>query len=224
MQSSLYTSLQALYASVSLGIDMPVLEVAASELLETAEQLCNREEFLFSQLSDLCGIDYLHYGQGQWCTETATATGFSRAVADNTQSQWRGARFAVVYHLLSVKHNFRLRLRVRIDDLDLPSVTTIWPAANWYEREAYDLFGINFIGHPDLRRLLTDYDFQGHPFRKDFPLVGEVEMRFDATLQRCVYEPVTIKNRVLVPRVIRDDNRYAVQENPESEDASDGGK
>jgi NADH-quinone oxidoreductase subunit C len=122
-----------------------------------------------------------------------------------------GARFAVAYQLLSVTHNQRLRIRARCEDLEDPvidSVVEIWPGANWFEREAFDLFGILFTGHPDLRRILTDYGFIGHPFRKDFPLIGNVEVRYDADKQRVVYEPVSIEPRILVPKVIRDDNRY----------------
>ena len=126
---------------------------------------------------------------------------------------WDKPRFGVVYHLLSVAKNHRMRLKVYLGgEPMLPSVMNVWASANWFEREAFDLFGIVFDGHPDLRRLLTDYGFVGHPFRKDFPLIGEVEMRYDAAQQRCIYEPVSITPRVLVPKVIRDDNRYSVSE------------
>ena len=132
-----------------------------------------------------------------------------RLSAVQAKGRWRGARFAVVYHLLSITHNQRLRLRVFAADDDLPvveSVTGVWPAANWYEREAFDLFGIVFTGHPDLRRILTDYGFVGHPFRKDFPLSGNVEMRYDPDQQRVIYQPVTIEPREIVPRVVREEN------------------
>lgn len=129
---------------------------------------------------------------------------------DDNKSRFQKHRFASVYHLLSLKNNHRIRLRVFIDaaSLQVPTVTDIWPAANWFEREAFDLFGIMYVGHPDLRRILTDYGFVGHPFRKDFPLIGNVEARYDATLQRVVYEPVSIQPRILEPKVIRSDHRY----------------
>jgi NADH-quinone oxidoreductase subunit C len=140
----------------------------------------------FDQLIDLCGVDYSEYGGGAW----------------------EGRRYCVVYHLLSLVHNQRLRAKVFLDDDAFPmidSVIPVWPGANWYEREAFDLFGIVFKGHPDLRRILTDYGFIGHPFRKDFPLSGNVEMRYDPELQRVIYQPVTIEPRELVPRVIREE-------------------
>jgi len=141
----------------------------------------------FEQLVDLCGMDYSDYGDGVW----------------------EGARFAVVVHLLSVSNNQRVRVRVSCPEDDLPAVATmvdIWPAANWYEREAFDLYGIVFEGHPDLRRILTDYGFIGHPFRKDFPLSGNVEMRYDPTQQRVIYQPVSIEPREIVPRIVRDES------------------
>ena len=170
-------------------------------------------EFAFEQLVDLCGVDYGAYGRTDWETsETATTRGFSRGVRYGgfEDHVWEGRRFAVVYHLLSISRNERLRLRVLLDG-DPPrveSVVEIWASANWYEREAFDLYGILFEGHPDLRRILTDYGFVGHPFRKDFPLIGEVEMRFDPERGRVVYEPVSIEPRTLVPRVIRHDHRH----------------
>ncbi len=141
----------------------------------------------FEELVDLCGMDYSDYGDGAW----------------------EGARFAVVVHLLSVSLNQRVRVRVfcPVDALPLvASVTELWPAANWYEREAFDLYGIVFEGHPDLRRILTDYGFIGHPFRKDFPLSGNVEMRYDPTQQRVIYQPVSIDPREVTPRIVRDDS------------------
>ena len=184
------------------------IEISSADLLEVAEALCNEEDFNFVQLSDLCGVDYLGYGQADWETEDTTSTGFSRGVSSGVHegSSALPSRFAVVYHLLSVKDNRRLRVRCSLpgDSTRISSVVSIWPAANWYEREAFDMFGIMFEGHPDLRRILTDYGFIGHPFRKDFPLEGNVEVRYDPEKGRVVYQPVTIKNRVLVPRVIRD--------------------
>lgn len=160
----------------------------------------------------MCAVDYIHFGQYDWETTAATEGGFCRAVEQQEESIGRlqTPRFAVVYHLLSTVKNHRCRVKVFLseEDLIIPSIVDIWKAANWFEREAYDLFGILFDGHPDLRRILTDYGFIGHPFRKDFPLSGQVEMRYDATLGRVVYEPVQIVPRVTVPKVIRDDNRY----------------
>jgi len=155
-------------------------------------------------------VDYQTYGKADWTTHQATAGGFSRGVSKGVEDAENGAfpaRFAVVYHLLSVQNNLRLRLKVFLpnDPPRLPTVSELWPSADWYEREAFDLFGILFEGHPDLRRLLTDYGFIGHPFRKDFPLEGYVEVRYDAEKQRVVYQPVSIENRTLVPRVIRND-------------------
>ena len=166
----------------------------------------------FEQLIDLSGVDYLDYGRDEWNTETATGTGFSRGVEQAGRAAPEGARrFAVAYHLLSVTTNRRLRLRAWCEAGEPPmidSVIEVWKAADWYEREAFDLYGIVFRGHPDLRRMLTDYGFIGHPFRKDFPLIGNVEVRYDPAKGRVVYEPVSIEPRTLVPRVIRDDNRW----------------
>ena len=177
-----------------------------------AQALRDDEELQFSQLMDLCGVDYLHYGYSQWRQEKQTTDGYSRGVMPNEGVRvvpWDHPRYAVVYHLLSVSQNHRMRLKVFLEPEPLiDSVVDIWPSAHWYEREAYDLFGIVFEGHPDLRRLLTDYGFRGHPFRKDFPLIGEVEMRYDAHKEACIYESVSIQPRTLVPRVIRNDNRY----------------
>lgn len=189
------------------------IEVDRSNLREVCLALRDNADFKFGQLTDVCGVDYLHYGVAEWKTEESTATGYSRA-ADRGHHEkdieWDKPRFAVVYHLLSISNNVRLRLRTFVDDKapQIDSVIDIWPAANWFEREAFDLFGILFNGHPDLRRILTDYGFIGHPFRKDFPLIGNVELRYDAAQQRCVYEPVSIQARTLVPKTIRRDNRY----------------
>jgi NADH-quinone oxidoreductase subunit C len=183
----------------------------------TAVAVALRDEFGFELLVDLCGVDYLTYGCAEWATHDATSAGFSRAAEQGTiladpDEQFDPRRFAVVYHLLSISRNQRLRLTVYTGADNppvIPSVIGIWAAANWYEREAFDLFGILFDGHPDLRRLLTDYGFIGHPFRKDFPLSGNLEVRYDPEQGRVVYQPVTIEPRTLVPRVIRDDNRYS---------------
>jgi NADH-quinone oxidoreductase subunit C len=177
-------------------------------------------------LMDVCGVDYLNYGSDEWKTNEATDSGFSRGVERtpvvlDEADEFDPRRFAVVYHLLSLQHNFRLRLRVFTGTDNPPivkSVVDIWNGANWFEREAFDLFGVLFEGHPDLRRILTDYGFIGHPFRKDFPLMGNVEVSYDADEGRVVYKPVSIEARTLVPRVIRDDNRYSA----DLKDAQDG--
>jgi NADH-quinone oxidoreductase subunit C len=198
--------------------------VAVDSVVDCCGILRDEEPFRFEVLVDLCGVDYLHYGRDEWDTQDATGTGFSRGVvrgaagtegppetAPVESSYLPKARFAVVYHLLSIAHNQRVRLKVFCPDDArpiVPSVTAVWASADWYEREAFDLFGILFRGHPDLRRLLTDYGFIGHPFRKDFPLIGNLEMRYDPEKGRVVYEPVSIEPRTLVPKVIREDNRY----------------
>lgn len=196
--------------------DQLTVEVSRSQLHKICLALRDETPFQFNQLMDVCGVDYLHYGVMEWQTEATTHTGFSRGVRKredfiDTQSETQKPRFAAVYHLLSTFHNHRLRLRAfaQDDPPKIPSVVDIWPSANWFEREAFDLFGIFFEGHPDLRRIMTDYGFKGHPFRKDFPVIGHVEMRYDAEKQRCVYEPVSIQPRTLVPKVIRRDARYA---------------
>ncbi len=188
-------------------------EVSADQLLSVCRELRDDAELKFEQLIDLAGVDYLEFGREEWNTYGSTATGFSRGVnrARPVVTEPRSGRFAVTYQLLSVSHNWRLRLRSFAVDGEPPvidSVTDIWASANWYEREAFDLFGILFQGHPDLRRILTDYGFIGHPFRKDFPLIGNVEVKYDTARGRVVYQPVSIEPRTLVPRVIREDNRY----------------
>ena len=182
----------------------PCMEVDPARVLEVCRAL--RDDFAFSQLSDLCGVDYSAWGQGDWGTRETSHTGFSRARARHRNQPSDG--LAVVYHLLSLKHNQRLRLRAFVDQEppSIASVVEVWASANWYERECYDLFGIFFAGHPDLRRILTDYGFRGHPLRKDFPLHGRVEVRYDPDKQRVIYQPVSIDNRVLAPRVLREDN------------------
>ncbi len=174
-------------------------ETPPETLRETCRTLRDDDAFACAQLIDLCGVDYAEYGE----------------------TPWTGPRFAVVYHLLSIRHNHRIRLKCFIDGEPprIDSVIDIWNSANWFEREAFDLFGILFEGHPDLRRILTDYGFVGHPFRKDFPLSGNVEMRYDPERQRVVYEPVTVEPRVNQPRVIRHDNRYLDPASEESGDA-----
>ncbi len=189
------------------------LEVAADKLLEVCTALRDDASLRFEQLIDLCGIDYLDHGRAEWKTQSATGSGFSRGV-ERMHGEREAAparRFAVVIHLLSVTHNWRVRVRAYCSEGEPPmadSVVDIWPAANWFEREAFDLYGILFRGHPDLRRILTDYGFVGHPFRKDFPLSGNVEVRYDPEKGRVVYEPVSIEPRIVVPKVIRHDHRY----------------
>ena len=213
-------------ASCDVSIGELTIVLPRESLLEVCTALRDEPEFAFQELIDLCGVDYSTYGEAEWVTENATGTGFSRGVErspdlakspayslSNKVKAKEGQRFAVVYHLLSITNNQRLRIRVFADGEPpvVDSVVGIWACANWYEREAFDLFGILFEGHPDLRRILTDYGFIGHPFRKDFPLIGNVEMRYDAEKQRTIYEPVSIEPRVLVPKVIREDHRYVHQ-------------
>jgi NADH-quinone oxidoreductase subunit C len=198
-------------ASVAVG-ELTV-EVKPEHILDICLKLRDESDFDFKLLVDVCGVDYLHYGLDDWQTESTTLTGFSRGVTLKPLRELpsKPNRFAVVYHLLSLTKNHRIRLRVNLPDdkeLIVDSVIDIWPAANWFERETFDLFGILFRGHPDLRRLLTDYGFVGHPFRKDFPLIGKVEARYDAKLKRVVHEAVSIEARVLEPKVIRRDSRY----------------
>ena len=179
-------------ASVTTALGEVTAVVSADGLRATMRTLRDRPELRFEALIDLCGVDYSTYG------------GTGR----------EGPRFAVVYHLRSLANNWRLRVRAFAPDDDfpvLPSVIEIWPAANWFEREAFDFYGIVFIGHPDLRRILTDYGFVGHPFRKDFPLSGHVEMRYDPDQGRVIYQPVTIEPREIVPRIIREES-YAESE------------
>ncbi len=235
LADALHTALGDLAETVTLAHGEVTLEVAATNLLEAAARLRDDEQLRFQQLVDLCGVDYSQFGRDEWQTESASRAGFSRGVdAGSSSGRLRfgdemdsmvpqGRRFAAVYHLLSYAGNQRLRLRVYAPDDGfpvIPTVTGIWKSADWYEREAFDLFGILFSDHPDLRRILTDYGFVGHPFRKDFPLVGHVEMRYDPERERVVYEPVTIEPRVLVPRVKRSDHRY-LAEQPEAPDEAD---
>lgn len=199
----------------TIVLDELTIEIKAADVIDVCTVL--RDDFLFDQLIDACGVDYSHYGFDEWQTGSATNTGFSRGFNAGTHGRGQAikqvkadlrhpARYAVVYHLLSVANNQRIRVKAWCPQDDLPvikSVVTVWPSANWFEREAFDLFGIIFEGHPDLRRILTDYGFVGYPFRKDFPLSGNVEMHYDAEKGRVVYEPVSIEPRVLVPRVVR---------------------
>ncbi len=188
------------------------IEVPSCDIKLVAQALRDTPGLNFDMLIDVCGVDYLHYGQYEWSTHETSVTGFGRGV-DAIEQASSQPRFGVVYHLLSVKLNQRLRVKTLMEGEPpmLDSVCEIWPVANWFEREAYDLYGIVFKDHPDLRRILTDYGFIGHPFRKDFPVSGHVEMRYDAKLGRVIYQPVEIEPRVLVPKVFRDDNRYQMK-------------
>ncbi len=211
LQASVEESLGDAVVASKRALGELTIELAPDQAFDAFEKI--KSQLGFELLIDVCGVDYLAYGDVTWETRTASRSGFSRGVfdfdtneADSDEVMPR--RFAVVYHLLSVQHNVRLRVKVFPSDVQfpiVPSVVSIWSSANWFEREAFDLFGILFEGHPDLRRILTDYGFVGHPLRKDFPLIGHVEMRYDAEKARVVYEPVTIENRVNVPRVIRHD-------------------
>jgi len=174
------------------------LVIKSVDMLSVLTRLRDDADLRFEQLIDVCGLDYSTYG-----SETCESGSY---IADVEHS---GPRFAAVYHLLSVTHNMRLRVRIFADDDVMPTLDSavgIWPSANWYEREAFDLYGIIFVGHPDLRRILTDYGFVGNPFRKDFPLSGTVEMRYDASQQRVIYEPVSIESREITPRSLREEN------------------
>ncbi|MCU0766500.1 MAG: NADH-quinone oxidoreductase subunit C [Gammaproteobacteria bacterium] len=187
------------------------LTVPRDQVLAVMRRLRDAPEFRFDQCIDVCGVDYLHYGCSEWATGAASSSGFGRAAAREDASAGDGTRrFQAVYHLQSVATNTRLRVKAWLDAGEpiVDSVVDVWRSADWFEREAFDMVGILFAGHPDLRRILTDYGFIGHPFRKDFPLSGHVEMRYDPEQQRVVYEPVTVEPRTLVPRVIREDNRY----------------
>ena len=186
LTSSLADTFGDKLVSVKTDLGEVTAVIRAQHLLGIATALRDTPALRFAQLTDLCGVDYSAYG-----------------------GTWDGARFAVVYHLISLTHNWCLRLRTFAPEDDFPvvdSVLGIWPAANWFEREAFDLYGIIFTGHPDLRRILTDYGFIGHPFRKDFPVSGNVEMRYDPDQQRVIYQPVTIEPREITPKIIREEN------------------
>jgi NADH-quinone oxidoreductase subunit C len=187
LKETLASALAARAKAIDLKLGEVTVLVAAADYLEAARLLQQAPGCKFEQLVDLCGVDYSEYGAGIW----------------------EGPRYCVVSHLLSVSLNQRVRLKVFAPDDDLPvvdSLTGVWSSANWFEREAFDLYGIVFEGHADLRRILTDYGFIGHPFRKDFPMIGNVEMRYDAELRRVIYQPVTIEPREITPRIIREDN------------------
>ncbi|KIF82310.1 NADH-quinone oxidoreductase subunit C [Noviherbaspirillum autotrophicum] len=186
LEAALRNALGSQIRSLTVALGEVTVVIGASEYLSAMRVLRDHADLRFEELIDLCGVDYSTYADGTW----------------------EGPRFAAVSHLLSVAHNWRLRVRVFAPDDELPvvpSVVDIWPSVNWYEREAFDLFGILFEGHNDLRRILTDYGFIGHPFRKDFPVSGYVEMRYDPEQKRVIYQPVTIEPREIIPRVIREE-------------------
>jgi NADH-quinone oxidoreductase subunit C len=192
LNASLQEALGERLVSVTTALGELTIVVKDEDLVSVCMTLRDDDKLHFAQLIDLTGVDYSEYGDGGY----------------------EGLRFAVNYHLLSLKHNWRMRVRVFAGNDDFPvleSVISVWSCANWYEREAFDLYGIMFTGHPDLRRILTDYGFVGHPFRKDFPLSGNVEMRYDPDQKRVIYQPVTIEPRVITPRIVREDN-YADSE------------
>lgn len=209
---TLETELKDRLDAIAVAYNEVTIECAAKHLREVLLSLRDRPALRFNELMDVCGVDYLRYGLYDWETDQATTEGFSRGVEYNEECHfvWEKPRFAVVYHLLSTIKNQRIRVKVFLEesDLTIPSVHDLWKSALWFEREAYDLYGILFSDHPDLRRILTDYGFIGHPFRKDFPVSGHVEMRYDAKTAKVIYEPVSIEPRVTVPKVIREDNRY----------------
>lgn len=200
LQENLTRSFDSKVVSLVNQLNELTLVIRAADLLEVMTRLRDNADLRFEQMVDLCGMDYSAYGSD-------VCEGGAYLKSDFAPSL-QPARFAVVYHLLSVTHNMRVRVRVFADDDAMPvleSVTGIWPSANWYEREAFDLYGIIFTGHPDLRRILTDYGFVGNPFRKDFPLSGQVEMRYDPEQQRVIYQPVTVEPREITPRIVREE-------------------
>jgi NADH-quinone oxidoreductase subunit C len=203
LSTALQESLGAQVISLENRLGELTLIVHARDMHAVLKRLRDDSKFGFEQLTDLCGVDYSTYG-----SDVSDGGVYYSADASAPCAQ-RPTRFAAVYHLLSISNNVRLRVRVFAEDDAmpmLPSVAEIWPSANWYEREAFDLFGIIFTGHPDLRRILTDYGFIGNPFRKDFPLSGHVEMRYDEEQKRVIYQPVSIEPREVTPRIVREDS------------------
>ena len=215
MKQIIQNSLEGEY-EIESQADILTLRVKKDYLLSIMNSLKTNEELLFNQLTDICGVDYSLFGKPEWKTKEVTSSGYSRGIKASSHGRIKFGetvdalntedRFCVCYHLLSIKYNRRIRVKVYIneDPQILPSVTSIWSSADWYEREAFDLFGILFENHPDLRRILTDYGFIGHPFRKDFHLVGNTQIRYDPNLKKIIQEPVDIEPRVLVPKVIRE--------------------
>ncbi|WHZ20879.1 MAG: NADH-ubiquinone oxidoreductase chain C [Rhodanobacteraceae bacterium] len=223
--------------NVDVSHGQTTIEVTPAHLLEVCTALRDEADFRFEQLSDLCGVDFLGFGEDEIpASDTATSQGFGRGVTGTSSPgrfDWEHRprhpqflrRFASVVHLISYVHNIRLRVRCFAPEDALPVVPTltgVWPSANWYERESFDLYGIVYEGHPDLRRILTDYGFVGHPFRKDFPLIGNVEVRYDPEAKRVVYEPVTsVTPRLTVARVVREDSRWKTTHEEAADDWKD---
>lgn len=223
-QYELSKDLLAVFTEVAVEIEESrhgvTMTVPVNAWADVAKELRDHGSLKFEQLVDLCGVDYLTYGEAEWQTDGVSSTGFSRGITgkgpgrfswDERREESMPNRFAVVAQLLSHAFNRRLAIKCFAPDegmLAVPSLIEVWSGVNWFEREAFDLYGIVFKGHPDLRRILTDYGFIGHPFRKDFPLVGNVEVRYDENQKRVVYQPVSIEPRVLVPKTIRRDSRY----------------
>ncbi len=213
LNNKLESELSGLYHSLSYEIDTIVVEVLPDHLAELCQKL--HDDFGFKTLIDICGVDYAAFGEENWATDSATAQGFSRGVFDFGETEGAPGikveskmekRYCAVYQLLDVFDNQRLRVKCYATDVTfpvIPSVVPVWACADWFEREAFDMLGIVFSGHPDLRRILTDYGFVGHPLRKDFPLTGKVEMYYDEAEKRVCYRPVTLENRVNIPRIIR---------------------
>jgi len=211
---TLRTNLTGLFGTKLVSVEEQLGEltivVKAADMLDVLTRLRDAAELRFEQMIDLCGVDYSAYG-----SDVSEGGAYFASDLAPAETAAHPRRFAAVYHLLSVTHNARLRVRVFAGEDDfpvLPSVTEIWPCANWYEREAFDLFGFVFTGHPDLRRILTDYGFVGNPFRKDFPLSGHVEMRYDPAQQRVIYQPVSIEPREVTPRIVREENYASIME------------
>jgi NADH-quinone oxidoreductase subunit C len=205
---TLRTNLTGLFGTKLVSVEERLGEltvvVDSADMLDVLTRLRDTVELRFEQMMDLCGVDYSAYG-----SDVSEGGAYFASDLAPAEAAKYSRRFAAVYHLLSVKHNVRLRVRVFAKDDDfpvLPSVAGVWPCANWYEREAFDLFGFVFTGHPDLRRILTDYGFVGNPFRKDFPLSGHVEMRYDPAQQRVIYQPVSIEPREVTPRIVREEH------------------
>jgi len=206
--STLRANLTGLFGDKLVSVEERLGEltvmIKSADMLDALKRLRDEPKLRFEQMIDLCGVDYSAYG-----SDVSEGGAYFASDLAPSDTAAHPHRFAVVYHLLSVTHNARLRVRVFAGEDDfpvLPSVVDIWPCANWYEREAFDLFGFVFTGHPDLRRILTDYGFVGNPFRKDFPLSGHVEMRYDPAQQRVIYQPVSIEPREVTPRIVREEN------------------
>jgi len=224
---SLVSSLKEIFLAKGCEIIEHLSEVTIivprDQFRSVIQSLRDLPPFSFEEMIDICGIDYSTYGQEEWQTKGAPNSGYGRGVENISPVDVDAEdRFASVYHLLSIKNNVRLRVRVMLNTScpEIESVNDLWPAANWFEREAFDLYGILYSGHPDLRRILTDYGFIGHPFRKDFPLEGYVEMRYDEEKKRVIYEPVELETRTLVPRVIRNDGS-PLPDNQDKQDSAD---